>query len=162
MYDLCLSMPALYQCMGPIHSQQHQSTGKSSETGCKMGATGLQNSETGCKMGATGLQKISLCGHHTRTTAVANSGENKPTSTLCTSSTMVSSTSTHPRTTTQHAHDLTYDITIYSSPDNIRYRQKMFFPRTIPEFNSLLPKVTIAPIHGSLRLGSALFQICNV
>ena len=141
-------MPALYQCMGPIHSQQHQSTGKSSEIGCKMGETGLQ--------------KISLYGHHTRTTAVADSDENKPTSTLCTRSTMVSSTSTHPRTTTQHAHDLTYDITIYSSSDSIRYRQKMFFPRTIPEFNSPLPKVTIAPAHGSLRLGFALFQICNV
>ena len=136
-------MPALYQCMGPIHSQQHQSTGKSSEMGCKMGETGLQ--------------KISLCGHHTRTTAVANSGENKPTSTLCTSSTMVSSTSSHPRTTTLYAHDLTYDITIYISPDSIHYGQKMFFPRTIPEFNSLPPKVKTAPVHGSLRPGSALF-----
>lgn len=57
---------------------------------------------------------------------------------------------------------MTDDITIYSSPDSIRYRQKMFSRRTIPEFNSLLPKVTIAPIHGSLRLGSVLFQICNV
>ena len=45
-------------CLGSLHSQQHQDTNK--------------GSEAGSKMGETGLQKISVCGHHARTTALAN------------------------------------------------------------------------------------------
>ena len=42
--------------------------------------------------------------------------------------------SDHPRIMyTRHTHDLTYDIPSHRT----EYRQKIFFPRTIPEWNSL-------------------------
>ena len=46
-------------CLGFLHSQQYQGT--------------IKGSEAGNKMGEKGLQKISVCGHHARTTAVAGS-----------------------------------------------------------------------------------------
>ena len=45
-------------CLGFLHSQQYQGT--------------IKGSEAGNKMGEKGLQKISVCGHHARTTASAN------------------------------------------------------------------------------------------
>jgi len=56
---ICTTCAGVCQpCLGSLHSQQHQGTGK--------------GSETGSKMGERGLQKISVCGHHARITALAN------------------------------------------------------------------------------------------
>ena len=45
-----------------------------------------------------------------------------------------------PPRTTRHTHNLTCDIPSHQTA----YRQKTFFPRTIPEWNSLPQEVTIA------------------
>ena len=46
-----------------------------------------------------------------------------------------------PRRTTRHTHNLACDIPSHRTA----YRQKTFFPRTIPEWNSLPQEVTTAP-----------------
>ena len=51
------------------------------------------------------------------------------------------SKSKHHRRTTWHTHNLTYDIPSHWTA----YRQMTFFPRIIPEWNSLPQEVTTAP-----------------
>ena len=55
------------------------------------------------------------------------------------------SKSDHTRKTTGHTHNLTYDIPSHRTA----CRQMTFFPRTIPEWNSLPQEVTTAPTPGS-------------
>ena len=51
-----------------------------------------------------------------------------------------------PRRTTQHTHDLTYDIPFHRTA----YIQKTFFPSTIPQWNNLPQEVTTAPTPVSI------------
>ena len=84
-------------------------------------------------MGETGLQKISVCGHHARTTALATLEQRRKQARLTTfckfhdvlihiESKHLPSPTDRSRRTTRHTHDLTYDLPSHWTA----YRQKTF------------------------------------